>query len=190
MNQKPIIELSESISIKMVLESFSSGDKTGTLCLDNLPIVDGDVCYEINLNNKYPYINLQYTYDGSSGSRSYTNYDCKINLWGTHCYFGGYRYLFLCPNCFRRVLTIYFYETRFLCRHCHNLKYISQLLTKRSRWHPELREIALERKIKKIEKLLPRSARWRGKETKRRKRYENLKDDLYITRREKQLRWT
>lgn len=173
----------------MMLENFRNGYKTGTLCWDNLLIVDGDIYYEIHLDYRYPYIKLEYIHDRRSYNSSYIDYDCKINLQRISCNFGGFRYWFICPGCFRRVVSIYFFEGRFLCRHCHSLKYISQLLTKKLRWHPDIRKIIIEKRMKKIEKHMPRSLKWKGRETKKLLRYNNLSEDLDRVKWEKEIRW-
>ncbi len=41
------------------------------------------------------------------------------------CHFGGVRRWFLCPNCQRRVYTLYF-DRGFACRRCLRLRYISR----------------------------------------------------------------
>ena len=44
----------------------------------------------------------------------------------TPCNYGGYRFWFLCPHCYRRVAVLYGAGKYFLCRHCHGLTYSSQ----------------------------------------------------------------
>ena len=46
----------------------------------------------------------------------------------TTCHFGGQRTWFLCPACSRRVAVLCGAGKLFLCRHCHQLPYESQLL--------------------------------------------------------------
>lgn len=45
----------------------------------------------------------------------------------TPCYFGGERLWFLCPCCNRRIGVLYYKNNYFLCRHCCQLSYPSQL---------------------------------------------------------------
>ena len=49
----------------------------------------------------------------------------SFNLTSTPCYFGGERFWFLCPGCYRRVRILYLppFRTLFRCRDCHNLTY-------------------------------------------------------------------
>ena len=44
----------------------------------------------------------------------------------THCHYGGHRYWFLCPRCYRRVAVLYGAGKYFYCRHCYKLTYTSQ----------------------------------------------------------------
>ncbi len=44
----------------------------------------------------------------------------------TPCHFGGKRQWFLCPGCTRRVAVLCGVGGSFFCRHCHQLRYLSQ----------------------------------------------------------------
>lgn len=44
----------------------------------------------------------------------------------TPCNYGGRRYWFLCPRCYRRVAVLYGAGKYFYCRHCYGLTYASQ----------------------------------------------------------------
>ena len=78
------------------------------------------------------YIKLTYTQTDGSTDRK-TDLDYKIKLDATPCYFGGYRYWFVCPlevngkYCGRRVQKLYLPSRSiyFGCRHCYNLTYES-----------------------------------------------------------------
>jgi hypothetical protein len=50
----------------------------------------------------------------------------NIRITTTPCYFGGARQWFLCPNCERRVATLYKPPTKdeLMCRKCHDLQYL------------------------------------------------------------------
>ncbi len=80
-----------------------------------------------------PYVKVNYTVtDRSTGEE--TDYDYRINLTTTSCYFGGVRYWFICPlsvngvYCGRRTGTLYLASggNYFGCRHCYNLSYESR----------------------------------------------------------------
>ena len=74
------------------------------------------------------YINFIYSQtDRSTGEKK--DFDYKIPLVTTPCYFGGKRYWFICPwsnngiYCGRRVGVLYLGSDYFACRHCYNLTY-------------------------------------------------------------------
>ena len=51
----------------------------------------------------------------------------KIEVTSTPCHFGKERFWFICPKCKKRIGTLYKPPTQniFLCRKCHDLKYMS-----------------------------------------------------------------
>jgi hypothetical protein len=53
--------------------------------------------------------------------------DVWLPLTRTACYFGGFRWWFICPSCHKRVAILYkkYYAGDFLCRQCHDLTYRS-----------------------------------------------------------------
>ena len=53
--------------------------------------------------------------------------DFQLPLTRTPCYFGGFRWWFICPDCGKKVAILYkpLYSNFFLCRKCHNLTYSS-----------------------------------------------------------------
>jgi hypothetical protein len=79
------------------------------------------------------YVKVNYTTtDRNTGEK--TDYDYKIPLTTTPCYYGGVRYWFICPlsrndvYCGRRVAKLYKAPGThyFACRHCYNLSYESR----------------------------------------------------------------
>jgi hypothetical protein len=74
--------------------------------------------------------------DGDSVTLAYVtneqNINERITLSKTHVNFGGERCWFLCPGCDRRVGVLYG-GTLFRCRHCHDLRYVSQRESKSHR---------------------------------------------------------
>jgi hypothetical protein len=54
-----------------------------------------------------------------------SNFDYKVSLLTTPCFFGGSRFWFECPvqTCKKRVGILYQSDGMFKCRHCHNLTY-------------------------------------------------------------------
>ena len=70
--------------------------------------------------------------------------DEHIQFDWTPCNYGGKRQWFICPHCGERVAIVYGLSSRFLCRHCYDLKYSSQS------------EAALDRMIRKARKIRKR----------------------------------
>ncbi len=56
----------------------------------------------------------------------------RIVIQRTRCHFGGSRPWWFCPRCGRRCAILYGHH-RFLCRHCHGLRYRSQSESKAGR---------------------------------------------------------
>ena len=54
------------------------------------------------------------------------NINYAIQLTFTSCNYGSRRPWFSCPVCGKRVAKLYLNGKYFLCRHCHNLAYVSQ----------------------------------------------------------------
>lgn len=112
---------------------FNYSWRSDTLTWSRNGEVTATISIEIIMNTNERYLNLIYTQtDRSSGQK--TNYDYKIPLTTTPCYFGGKRYWFICPwyssgvYCGRRVGTLYLGDKYFACRHCNNLTYNSRNL--------------------------------------------------------------
>lgn len=53
-------------------------------------------------------------------------YNYSIQLTKSDCYYGSYRYWWLCPNCSKRVSVLYC-ASLYVCRHCISANYGSQL---------------------------------------------------------------
>jgi len=107
------------------------------------------------------------------------DFDYEIPLINTPCYFGGYRYWFLCPwykngkYCGRRIAVLYKNGDYFACRHCYNLTYESKNQNRRH-YLAELGKLfEIENAISKLrEKIV--TPYYRGKPTKKYKRLLNL----------------
>jgi hypothetical protein len=56
---------------------------------------------------------------------SYESVIQRITIELKPCNYGGKRAYLHCPECGSRVLVLYQYGMRFLCRRCHNLAYLS-----------------------------------------------------------------
>jgi len=86
----------------------------------------------ITIETKSGAIELDYkiSYDGESKKINY-----EVPLTWTSCNYGGKRPWFICPGkgCGRRVAKLFSRHGYFLCRHCHDLGYLSQRECKESR---------------------------------------------------------
>ena len=70
----------------------------------------------------------RFIYSISDKEDNNTPYDYKVSLVATPCSFGGVRYWFICPDCFKRVGGLYLAPSKcyFKCRKCNNLTYHSR----------------------------------------------------------------
>lgn len=91
------------------------------------------VSIEVSLSGENIYLRVYYTQtDRFTGEKK--DFDYKIPLTSTPCFFGGKRYWFVCPwyangkYCGRRVGVLYRGGDYFACRHCYNLTYSSRNL--------------------------------------------------------------
>ncbi len=73
-----------------------------------------------------PFAVIMYPVTDRDGNK--TDYNEKVSLVTTPCYFGGVRYWFSCPDCWSRVGVLYLApgDVRFRCRHCNDLSYNSR----------------------------------------------------------------
>lgn len=85
-------------------------------------------------SEEVPHLQIIYTQtDTENGSKKDFNY--KIPLTTTPCYFGGKRYWFICPwysngqYCGKRVGVLYKGGNYFACRNCYDLTYNSRNLS-------------------------------------------------------------
>lgn len=99
-----------------------SGEETGSIAVQSY----------IGIGEQY--IKLIYTQtDRETGDKK--EFDYKVPLTTTPCYFGGRRYWFTCAvfksgvYCGRRVGVLYKGGDYFACRHCYNLSYNSRNLS-------------------------------------------------------------
>ena len=115
-----------------------------------------------------PYFRLQYSKTGWNGEKE--SFDYRVEVTKTSCYFGGYRYWFICPlvrsgvPCRRRVGVLYVGGSHFGCRRCHDLAYQSQQET-HSGWRGAFGKILFNGYDEKEAAL--RVKYWKGQPTKR-----------------------
>jgi hypothetical protein len=118
------------IDIKKLKEwgYLEEGSRTGCLAWENnrIPI-------EVFIMEDFGFMRLAYDYSPSAAMfvppGQIQHHDYKILIVSTRPRFGGYRYWMICPECKKRIGVLYLPpgEHRFLCRHCYNLRYESQM---------------------------------------------------------------
>ncbi len=132
----------------------SRGEKTGSI--DIVTNIDDSDCYA----------KLSYTITRRSTGKK-DEFQYKVPIVTTSCYFGGVRYWFKCPavGCGRRVAKLYQGQDIFACRHCYNVSYQSRNETKTYRTYP-FNELLLRCKVDEIEKTMRKKV-YKGKLTKK-----------------------
>jgi hypothetical protein len=127
--------------------------------------------FEVKTAGKDQYIRFRYSQTESGGIPK--EFDYKVALTATTCYFGGFRFWFRCPlsingrYCGRRVGVLYKLGDYFGCRHCNNLTYDSRKL---SGWEKAGGRIISIPELERTEAEVKRQY-YRGKMTKKYKRY-------------------
>lgn len=71
----------------------------------------------------YSYHNQQLTLRYQSNKQLY---HYSINIETTPCHYGGMRYWFTCPDCYKRAAKLYLRNSAFSCRICQKLNYATQ----------------------------------------------------------------
>ena len=120
-----------------------------------------------------PYVRLIYSGTDREGNK--TDYDYQVSLVTTPCNFGGVRYWFACPDCWRRVGVLYLApgDVYFRCRNCNNLSYWSRNRCTVASWGQTSREIdELRSQIKRWT--------WRGRPTRKVRRLQALERKMQI----------
>lgn len=151
---------------------FNRGWESGTLTWSWNGEQTGNISIQSSLDDHEQYVRFIYTRTDRHTEEK-KDFDYKIPLTTTPCYFGGKRYWFVCPwyangvYCGRRVGMLYLGGDYFACRHCYNLTYNSRNLSGFSKIagqvisFPELEELEARVKCKY----------YAGKITRRYKRY-------------------
>ncbi len=142
---------------------------------------ESSVGIEISTYIDEPYLRIHYTQTDRDDTK--TDYDYKIPLITTPCYFGGKRYWFTCPwyvngkYCGRRVGVIYLGGKHFACRHCHNLSYESRNQSRSYRLYPLFSAMTHITNIEKLEEKIKRPY-YAGKPTRKQRRLEKMQRNL------------
>ncbi len=134
-----------------------------------------------------PYVKVNYTVtDRNTGEK--TDYDYKINLTTTPCYFGGVRYWFICPlikngvYCGRRTGTLYLASggNYFGCRHCYDLSYESRNETRLGRWGQIGYVLKADRQIEELRGQIKRDF-YAGKPTRKYRKLLKIQNRLHTS---------
>lgn len=169
----------EADSLKQVSVSFlrkhgyfNEGWHSGTITWSRNGEKTGNISAQSFIGEYEQYVKFIYTQtDRHTGEKN--DFDYKIPLTASPCYFGGKRYWFTCPwyangvYCGRRVGVLYLGGKHFACRHCYDLTYNSRNLSGISKVagqtisFPELDKLEIEVKRR----------HYAGKMTRRYKRY-------------------
>lgn len=142
----------------------------------------GSISVEVSLGSNEKYARFIYTQtDSSTGEKK--DFDYKVPIVETPCYFGGNRHWFQCTlwksgtYCGRRVGVLYKDGNWFGCRHCYELTYSSRKTNRGFKYQPVFRILDLEAKIEKLEEKAKRYT-YAGKPTKLRQKIQRLDEAI------------
>ncbi|MFM2357881.1 MAG: hypothetical protein RJA61_618 [Candidatus Parcubacteria bacterium] len=86
----------------------------------------GRINFHIDTSEPSPHIQLTYKVKNYwENEESWKDIDHKVNLEKIPCYFGGFRWFFSCPRCYKKIAVLYLTNSYFICRKCANLTYES-----------------------------------------------------------------
>lgn len=113
---------------------FDYGWHSGTITWSRNGEETGNISIQSSITENEQHVRFIYTQTNRyTGEQN--DFDYKIPLTTTPCYFGGKRYWFTCPwctngvYCGRCVGVLYLGGKYFACRHCYNLTYKSKNLS-------------------------------------------------------------
>ncbi len=129
-------------------------------------------------NQQKPHLRIVYDIYPEEGKK---RIDYNISLARSKCFYGGFRWWFLCPviACGKRVGVLYKAKNGayFCCRHCQRLVYASKNLSKKFRGPHILKGFELDQKISKLSEKITKT-HYRGKPTKKQIKLDNLFEQL------------
>lgn len=158
---------------------FNTSWMSGTITWSNRwSDTKSSVSIRVNISEYENYLQLIYTQtDRDTGEKK--DFDYKIPLTTTPCYFGGKRFWFTCiasksgVYCGRRVAVLYKGGDYFACRHCYDLSYESKNENRRFSDYSLFYVLNSRNKIDELEKTIKRR-RYKGKPTRKQKKLNNL----------------
>lgn len=98
------------------------GYHTISWCRNNVDVLNIGLRVIITPDNRF--IELLYRLIGPNGKKK--QIDTQVMLLSTKCNYGGMRYWFECPSCYKRIGILYNRSGHFACRHCQHLTYVSK----------------------------------------------------------------
>lgn len=126
-------------SLTAVMEFDSEGEQLAVVTCDN---VSTRVTWSFTFRSAF--LSIERSAHVKGGARSDTNW--SVELLATDCNFGGKRFWFQCPKCWRRAQVLYLVDDDWRCRLCGHLRYpsqsegkIDQLLRKQARIRRQLK---------------------------------------------------
>jgi len=152
---------------------YLSGFMSGSLSWSCRGEETGSIGIEVKISDEEKFARLNYIITRRSSGKK-DNFDYKVSIVSTDCYFGGKRYWFKCPakDCGRMVAKLYQGQDIFACRHCYNLTYESRNENPTYRNYP-FREILLRNKVDEIERTMKKKT-YKGKLTKKHMRIRRI----------------
>lgn len=131
----------------------------------------GKVGVKVSIQGEEKYAEFIYTQtDNHTGEKQ--NFDYRVPIIETSCYFGGSRYWFQCnltksgKFCGRRVGVLYKGGDWFGCRHCYELTYASRNANRQYELYPLFQTLELSEKADKLREKTKRFT-YAGKPTKK-----------------------
>lgn len=121
---------------------------------------DSSISFSSSIQDEDSHLRLSYTQTDNDGNKE--DFDYKIPLVTSPCYFGGKRYWFICPwytngnYCGRRVGTLYLGGKYFACRHCYDLSYDSRNENRKYKLFPLFASLSSMQKIEELEDQIKR----------------------------------
>ena len=138
---------------------------------------ESSVCISVDTYHEDPHLQITYTQTDQDGEKK--NFDYKIPLTTTPCYYGSKRYWFICPwyangiYCGRRVGVLYLGGDYFGCRHCYDLTYESRNENRRYKLYPLFSVLTDFKKTDDLEDEIKRRY-YAGKPTRKQRRLDKI----------------
>lgn len=140
---------------------------------------DTESSVSISVDTYHEDRHLRITYTKKSQEGDKKDFDYKIPLTFTPCYYGGKRYWFICPwyangiYCGRRVSVLYLGSDYFGCRHCYDLTYESRNENRRYKMYHLFSLLSDSQKMEDLENQVKRDY-YGGRPTRKQRQLDKL----------------